>query len=62
MGALKPQQVHRVTLQITGRKIDDITRYMKKVRQLARSEGAKVLASKKSTARRKAGGKKRTRR
>jgi hypothetical protein len=59
MGALKPQQVHRVTLEVTGRKMGDVTKYMKKVRQLAKSEGARVLTSKKSTARRKAAAKKR---
>ncbi len=44
MGALKPSQKHKVRVEISGKKIDNVTKYMKDLRKVLKRYGATITA------------------
>ena len=44
MGALKPSQKHKVRIEVSGKKVKDVTKYMKDLRKVVKRYGAKITA------------------
>lgn len=42
MGSLKPGQKHKVRIEISGKKIENVTQYMKDLRKVLKRYGAKI--------------------
>lgn len=44
MGSLKPSQTHKLRIEVSGKKIEDVTKYMKDLRKVLKRYGAKITA------------------